>query len=102
MTAFIKTCNTFSKFVHTTEQRRNVCVHTHARAHSYIHKYSDEKVTYTPRHSYKQIFIYSIICFIQYNLKNVICLNVFVKLKDQSILQKQNHIEVSLVTTKNN
>ena len=49
MTALIKTCNKFSKFVNNTGQKRNVCINTHARAHSYMHKYSDEKFTYTHR-----------------------------------------------------
>ena len=34
------------------------------------------------------------------NLKNVNCLNVFVKLKDQIILQNKITFEISLVTTK--
>ena len=42
MTALIKTCNKFSKFVNNTEQKRNACINTHSRAHSYMHKYSDE------------------------------------------------------------
>ena len=94
MTALIKTCNKCSMFVNNTEQKRNVSVHTNVRAHSYMHKYSDEKFTYTQRHSYTQIFIYSIKCLMFYSIKfeNLNCLNVFVKLKDQSILQKQNHI----------
>ena len=93
MTVLIKTCNTFSKFVNNTELKRNVCVHRHVRAHSYMHKYSDEKFTYTQRHSYMQIFIYSIKCLMFYSIKfeNLNGLNVFVKLKDQSILKKQNH-----------
>ena len=66
MTALIKTCNTFSKFVNNTKQKRNVCINTHARAHSYMHKYSNEKFTYTQRHSYTQIFIYSIKCLMFY------------------------------------
>ena len=49
MTALIKTGNKFSKFVNNTEQKRNVCKNTHARAHSYMHKYSDEKFIYTHR-----------------------------------------------------
>ena len=35
------------------------------------------------------------------NLKNVNCLNMFVKLKDQIILQNKITFEISLVTTKN-
>ena len=92
MTALIKTCNTFfSKFVNNTEQKRNVCINTHARVHSYMHKYSDEKFTYTQIHSCMQIFIYGLKCLMLFSIKfekNVNCLNVFVKLKDQSILQK--------------
>ena len=42
MTALIKTFNKFSKFVNNIEQKRNVCINTHARAHSYMLKYSDE------------------------------------------------------------
>ena len=58
--------------------------------------------THTQRHSYTQIFIYNIKCLMFYSIKfeNVNCLNVFVKLKDQSILQKQIVFEISLVTTK--
>ena len=49
MTALIKNCNKFPKFVNNTEQKRNVYIHTHARAHSYMHKYSDERFTYAHR-----------------------------------------------------
>ena len=66
MTALIKTCNKFSKFFNNTEQKRNVCIKTHARAHSYMHKYSDEKLANTQRHSYTQIFIYNI-QFVMFN-----------------------------------
>ena len=44
MTALIRTGNKFSKFVNNTEEKRNVCINTHARAHSYMHKYSDENI----------------------------------------------------------
>ena len=49
MPALIKACNTFSKFVNNTEQKRNVCVHKHVLADSYMHKYCYEKFTYTQR-----------------------------------------------------
>ena len=102
MTALIKTCNKFSKFVSNTEQRRDVCVHTDARAHSNMHKYSDEKFTYTRRHSYTQKFIYSIKClmFCSIKFEKRKLFKGVVKLNDQSILQSKITFEISLVTTK--
>ena len=69
MTALIKTFNKFSKFVNNTEQKRNVCINTHAHAHSSMHKYSDEKFTNTERHSNTQIFIFSIKCLTFYSIQ---------------------------------
>ena len=103
MTALIKTCNKFSKFVNNTEQKthkKTVRINTHACAFSYMHKYIDEKIRHTLRHIYPQISIYRI-NFKMFNvLFNINCLNVFVKLKDQIILQNKITFEISHVTTK--
>ena len=108
MTALLKTCNKFSKFVNNTEQKRNVCINTQARAHGYMHKYSDEKFTNTQRQLYANIYIYiyiyiySIKCLMFYSItfEKRKLFKCACEVKDQSILQNKITFGISLVTTK--